>query len=216
MNRALLFDFDGLIVDTEYPEFVSWREAAEAHGVVLTEEIWKQAVGHVDAFDPRSWLEAQVGRALDWESIDASRRARHLELVAKQPALPGVIDLMKQGRKQRWRIGVASNSYASWVESGLERLQLRGWVEAMRTRDTVVRPKPDPAPYVALLEDLSADPSRSIAFEDSAPGVQSAAAAGLRVVAVPNRLTLRQEIRGAWKTLPSLEAFQLSHEEVFC
>lgn len=118
----------------------------------------------------------------------------------------------RRGRGRRragWRIGVASNSTPEWVRAGLERVGLAGFVEVIRGRGTVERLKPHPDLYVAVLRDLDADPLRSFAFEDSEPGVQSARAAGMRVIAVPRALTRHQDHAGAHLVLESLEAFEL-------
>jgi len=209
MSAALVFDFDGLIVDTETPEYLAWREVFAVHGAELTERDWSGAVGYVGNLDPRRLFEERTGIEPDWAIIDSARSARHLALVAAQPALPGVERLMRAGRAAGWRIGIASNSTPEWVRAGLERVGLGGYVEVIRGRGTVSRLKPDPDLYLAVLADLGARAARSYAFEDSEPGVLAARAAGLRVIAVPHALTSHQNHARADRILSSLEAFQL-------
>ena len=210
-GRALIFDFDGLIVDSEQPDFQSWQEIYRAHGATLTLADWLAAVGYVNGFDPKLHLARRTGRSdFDWPALDARRRRHHAELMRLQPVLPGVFSLMQAGRAAGWKIGVASNSTRDWVEPGLERLGVRPLVDAVLARESVVRPKPAPDVYRAALRALvgeSADPARSFAFEDSQPGVESARAAGLRVVVVPHALTLHQDLSAAHHRLTALTEF---------
>ena len=214
IHRALLFDFDGLIVDSETPEFVGWQEIFRAHGAELTETDWRAAVGYINGFDPRAHLENLVGHnAFNWPELEAARRLRNAEIMRGQPVLPGIAELMRAGVASGWRIGVASSSTRDWVEGGLDRLGLRELVETICTRDSpgVRAPKPAPDVYNLALRELGADadPSQSFAFEDSQPGVQAAKAAGLRVIAVPNALTQHQDLSVADAMLASMLDFKL-------
>jgi HAD superfamily hydrolase (TIGR01509 family) len=209
MKRALIFDYDGLIVDTETAEYHVWKEIYEAHGTTLKLSDWVKAVGWVDHFDPRSHLEKILGRSLDWTILDPQKQKRHFEVTLTQPMLPGVAELMERGSEAGYSIGIASNSNAAWVEPGLERLGLTRWIKAIRTRDRVQKPKPDPELYVKVLQDLGADPKESFAFEDSHPGVSSAKAAGLHVVSIPNPCTKHHDLSKADQILESLALFKL-------
>jgi HAD superfamily hydrolase (TIGR01509 family) len=207
--KALIFDYDGLVVDSEYPEYLSWKEVYARHGVELTEQVWTSAVGSVNAFDPKSTLEKATGLAFDWVEINLERRRKLTEHQMQQPVLPGVRELMERGRAAGWRIGVASNSTAIWVEEGLQRLGLRHYVEAVRTRDDVTSPKPHPEVYLQVLADLGALAGESLAFEDSQPGVTAAKAAGLTVIAVPSALTRHQDLSLADSRVTSLAEYEL-------
>lgn len=203
-NRALIFDYDGLICETEWPTFVVWQELYAKHRAELTLESWLLAVGEVNGFDPRSHLESLIGRTLDWVPLDRETTLRICSEVEKLQPLPGVVELMQAGRESGWKIGVASNSSTSWVQGGLERLGLLPWVDALRTREDVSRPKPEPDVYLAVLNALDADAAISLAFEDSAPGIAAAKAAGLYVTAVPNALTRHHDLSLADQRLSSL------------
>ena len=208
--RALIFDFDGLIVDSETPAYEAWRELYEREGVHLAVADWLNAVGYVDGFDPQNHLEKVTGRVFDWPALDLEVKARARELVWASPPLPGVVALLEAGWTAGWRLGVASNSSADWVVPGLERLGLRSYFEVVRTVDTVARPKPQPDVYLGALADLGLSTATgSLAFEDSAPGVRAAKAAGLYVVAVPNALTQHQDLSPADEIRASLEGFRL-------
>lgn len=205
--RALILDFDGLIVDSEMPEYLAWKELYASEGAHLELEDWLNAVGYVNGFDPRAHLEKITGRGYDWEAMNIARSHRAHELVAAQPVLPGVLSLLDRGRELGYRLGVASNSTASWVLPGLERLGLTAYFATVRTRESVARPKPAPDLYLLALADLGASAEGSFAFEDSEPGVGAAKDAGLHVIAVPNALTQHQDLTRADARLDSLADF---------
>ncbi|MES2202075.1 MAG: HAD-IA family hydrolase [candidate division FCPU426 bacterium] len=207
--KALVFDFDGLIIDSETPEYECWRQVWQQHGQTLSVENWVRCVGGSDGIRFDLELERLLGRSLDWEQIHPERIRHHESLMAGQALLPGVEDLMARASEQGWKVGVASSSSTKWVQGGLERLGLMRYVQALRTRDMVEQRKPHPEPYIKVLADLGANAALSFAFEDSEPGVLSAKAAGLTVVAVPNQLTRLQNLSAAHMILASLEDFQL-------
>lgn len=207
--KALIFDYDGLIVDSELPEFLSWKEVYQLAGVDLSVEDWLAAVGAVNAFDPRAHLEHLTGRCFDWENIDKVRRQKLAERQMMQPLLPGVLGLLLRGKEAGYRIGAASNSTAAWVELGLERLGIRHFFESVRTIESVKWPKPHPEIYLRVLEDLNADMRETFVFEDSQPGVRAAKAAGLTVIAVPNALTKYHDLSLADQVLSGLDQFEL-------
>jgi HAD superfamily hydrolase (TIGR01509 family) len=208
--RALVFDYDGLIVDSETPEYESWRFVFEAHGQRLAVEDWARVVGGAAFVDMRRELEGRLGRSIrDWERHEARRVEYCRALFEKQELLPGVRRLFEEGRRRGWALGVASNSPSAWVLHGLRRFGLETYVGALRALDTARRPKPHPDPYLEVLAELGGIAARSFAFEDSAPGVAAARAAGLTVVAVPNRLTRHHDLGAAHHVLESLEQFQL-------
>jgi HAD superfamily hydrolase (TIGR01509 family) len=191
---AIVFDFDGLIVDTETPGFVSWQEIYEEFGATLRIEDWRHATGYVGGFDPAVHLEKILGRRLDWSRILPRREARNWELTVKASALPGIEELMDAAKERRLRIGVASNSGNGWVEDGLRRLGLRDYVDTVVARDMVVNPKPAPDIYLKTVQTLQVDPTNAVALEDSEPGCRSAKQAGLKAVAIPNQFSERQDL----------------------
>jgi beta-phosphoglucomutase-like phosphatase (HAD superfamily) len=202
--RALVFDFDGLILDTEGPVYQAWAEIYEGHGQVLPLEFWKTIVGRgANYFDPLAELEGRLGRRLDREAIRASCRARTRELVEVLPILPGVLSWHREARELGVRQGIASSSGRAWVMGHLERLGLDGW-DRVRCLEDVERPKPAPDLYLAVLEGLEASPAEAVALEDSVHGVASAKAAGLYCVAVPSLLTRGQDFGQADLVLSSL------------
>ena len=207
--QALIFDFDGLIVDTEKPGFDSWNELYADFGQKLTLDDWRGATGYVGGFDPGVHLEGLLGRKLDWENLVPRRDARNWELTIKQGVLPGIRELMLAAVSAGLPIGVASNSGFGWVNDGLERLGLRDLVSAVVTRDMVLNPKPAPDVYLKAAETLQVSPTCSIALEDSEPGCRAAKAAGMRAVVIPNQFSERQDLSVADLIVPSAKALSL-------
>jgi HAD superfamily hydrolase (TIGR01509 family) len=191
---AIVFDFDGLIVDTENPGFISWEEIYQEFGATLSIDDWRHATGYVGGFDPGIHLEQILGRRLDWSRLMPKREARNWELTLQARALPGIEPLFLSAREHHLRVGVASNSENGWVEGGLRRLGLRDYVDTVVTRDMVVNPKPAPDIYLKTVQTLQVEPSRAVALEDSEPGCRAAKQAGLKAVAIPNRFSERQDL----------------------
>ena len=213
---AIVFDFDGLIVDTEGAGFISWREVYERFGAELDLDHWSRATGYIGGFDPALHLERLLGRRLDWSRIIPEREARNWELTLQAKTLPGIERLFEGARRHGLRIGVASNSGNGWVEEGLKRLGLRHFVEAVVTRDMVMNPKPAPDVYLKTAQTLGIEPNRAVALEDSEPGCRAAKLAGMKAVAIPNKFSERQDFKVADLVVKSAEDLDLkSLEELF-
>jgi HAD superfamily hydrolase (TIGR01509 family) len=201
---ALVFDFDGLIIDTEGPVYESWADVYRRHGQELSLEFWKTIIGRgSNYFDPLADLERRLGRHLEAEAIRAERRVRMVELVEALPILPGVLEWRAEARSLGARLGVASSSGRGWVTGHLDRLGIGDW-DCVRCLEDVERPKPAPDLYTAVLGCLGVGPSQAIAVEDSTHGVEAAKAAGLYCVAVPSSLTGEHDFRRADLVLGTL------------
>lgn len=208
--RAVVFDFDGLIIDTESTALRSWQELYERFGQTVPVGKWIQLIGTWDAlWDPRAELEMLVGHALDWEALELERRARERELADQLPMLPGVLPLLEEARARELRLAIASSSSEEWVRHHLDRLGIAGYFDALATRHDVARTKPDPALYRLALERLGVTAGEAIAFEDSLNGVIAAKGAGLQVIAVPGTLMEGQDFSAAEALLTSLEGISL-------
>src|SRR3989441_6104373 len=130
--RAIVFDFDGLILDTEEPVYRSWLEVYEAHGEELPFERWVQIVGSTTTgFHPQHHLEERLGRPLPKEVLDR-RVGRRTEMILAQELLPGVVSHLDAARELGLKVGVASSSTAEWVRGHPVRLGILERVECMR------------------------------------------------------------------------------------
>lgn len=207
MLEALIFDFDGLMVDTESTVLQSWAEVYREHGLELPLDEWIRSIGAdygPETFDPCLDLEARLERSLDWEAIQARRYARELALASQQPALPGVVALLDDAQAHGLRLAVASSSSHRWVDGHLQRLGLFDRFQAIVCADDVARTKPAPDLFLKAVDLLGVPPHRVVVLEDSANGVIAARAAGLFCVAVPTELTRRLDLSAASMRVQSL------------
>ncbi|HET9870195.1 MAG TPA: HAD family hydrolase, partial [bacterium] len=196
--EALIFDFDGLILDTEMPDFSAWRETYADYGLEFPLDRWALRVGTVASlFDPYAHLESSLGRALPRDEVLRRQRAPNLELVAREVPRPGVVEYLDDAYRMKLRVAVASSSTQAWVVGHLSRLGLADYFHSIRCRDDVAKVKPDPELYELTLETLGIAPSQALAFEDSHNGIKAAKAAGIFCVAVPNDLTRRLDLDSA-------------------
>jgi HAD superfamily hydrolase (TIGR01509 family) len=208
--RALVFDFDGLVVDTESPAYVSWQEIYSEHGQELEIASWADAIGTVEGFDPVSYLEQLCGVRLDRGAVAARRRERKLELSDREPLRPGVRAYLEDAAKFGIATAIASSDTSDWVWAHLTRLGLaEGWAAVECADGDRGIAKPAPHLYEAVLERLGVEASEAIALEDSPNGIAAAKAAGLFCVAVPNPVTVNLRLFDADMVLPSLEAMPL-------
>ena len=209
MIRAIVFDFDGLILDTEEPVYRSWLEVYEAHGETLPFERWVQIVGSTNTeFHPQRHLEERLGRPLSQEVVDG-RIGRRTEMILAQQVLPGILQYIDDATARGLKLGVASSSTRDWVSGHLERLGILGRFDCVRCRDDVNSAKPAPDLYVAVLDCLGVSPSEAFAIEDSPNGVIAAKQAGMLCVAIPNSITARLDLSKADLVLRSLSDLSL-------
>lgn len=201
MIRALVFDFDGLILDTETPLIEAYGDVYTAHGRTFDRDRFVHCVGHADyAFD--AW--AAFAPAADHAALDAEMRARYERRVEQQPILPGVTALMDAARAAGLRLALASNSSRAHCERHLCRLGLLDRFQFLACRGEVPAPKPEPDLYRHAVNQLGLRPVHAIAFEDSHTGALAARRAGLWVVAVPNVSTSHHDFSAAHRRVASL------------
>jgi HAD superfamily hydrolase (TIGR01509 family) len=190
MIRALIFDFDGLVLETEGPSYQSWVEVYRSFGQSLPFSIWSKIIGTTQAtFDPRLDLQTRVNEPVDWDRVEAERKKNETTLIEAQAMLPGVEAYLNAARRLGLKIGLASSSSCQWVTGHLTRLGLEDYFDCIRASDDVKHVKPDPALYLTVLHALEVRADEAIAFEDSPIGIHSAKQAGLYCIAIPNPLT---------------------------
>lgn len=208
--KAIVFDFDGLILDTETTDYESWRAMYRAHGVELPLSKWLPIIGDsTQDFTIEQYLVELTGRAIDRAELRKRQRALHLEMLKDAIPMPGVEDYIHTAKRLGIRIGVASGSRRSWVVGRLNQLGLAHHLETIVCRDDVGRAKPDPAAYIAAVQNLGTTPDRALAFEDSPPGVRAAKLAGLFCVAVPGPMTKNHPFYEADMRMDSLSDMPL-------
>lgn len=192
MIKALVFDFDGIIIDSESPEFQVWQEVFAEHGRELSFELWAGLIGRPPAhFDLYSYYQQQINPTVDIDMFRSERRARVIALTEAQPVLPGVHEYLRGAARMGLKVGLASSSSTVHVRGHLSRLALLGFFHAIKCFEDTETHKPEPGPYQAVLDELGVAPNEAVAFEDSPNGVTAARAAGIYCVAVPNPVTSR-------------------------
>ncbi len=203
MIRALVFDFDGTILDTETLEFRRWEALYRQHGRELALSDWQRGIGTWDAFDP--WLGLPEG-------VQAERDRVHAELlgllhtdIRAAGLRPGVLELIGQAQERGLRLALCTSSSRDWVEPWLAHHELGGIFEVMATRDDVTRVKPDPELYALACARLGLSPADCLALEDSLNGATAAVAAGLAVLVVPNEVTASQAFPPGWPRTAGFE-----------
>ncbi len=210
--KALIFDFDGLIVDTEVPIYEAWQETYASYDCKLPLEIYSGCVGSdFGGFDPKTYLESQIDDKIDWEKQDLLRETRALELINQLGPMPGIINLLEEARAMGVACAVASSSSRNWVDTHLNRVELRDYFSLTRCRDDVSAPKPSPELFLAAVEGLGIAPGDGLVLEDSLNGLVAAQSAGIPCLAVPNQITAHLDFSGAVKTISSLEGAEISH-----
>lgn len=211
MFKALLFDFDGLLMDTESPEVEIWREIYAEHEAEFPIDVWVQkVVGSTLAnFDVAAHLASVTGRTLDLAAVHKRVHALRLERQARLPAMPGVQEILSDARALDLRLAVVSSSSHSWVDGYLVQLKIADFFECVICREDAPRVKPAPDLYLKALASLQLTAGECLAFEDSPNGVLAARSAGLRVVGVPNPVTVHAGRLSADLVVSSLQELPL-------
>lgn len=204
--RAVIFDFDGLVVDTESTGYMTWKEIFDAHGHHLPIERYAQVVGsNFNAYyDPRRDLEQLSGKNFDWEAMETQRKEREHALRSTLHPLPGVIDRLKEAAALGLLTAIASSSPRTWIDSWLDQLGLHNHFHHITTLDDTGRAKPNPSLFLHAAEKLGVATHEAVIFEDSLNGLRAAQAAGIRCIVAPGPMTQHLDFTGAWRQVPTL------------
>ncbi len=208
---AIVFDFDGLILDTETPQFNAWREVFADHGLQLEPREWVDVLGRPpESQNFYAMLERRFGAPVDVAAIRAKRKPRLIKMIEAEPLRPGIADWLEEAERLGLRIGLCSSSSHEWVEGNLHRLGVHHYFHVITCNEDTTEHKPHPQPFLHTCGRLHVEPARAIALEDSPNGVTSAKAAGLFTIAVPNPLTQLLNLDHADRVLESLSAVTLA------
>lgn len=196
---AVVFDFDGIIMDSETTEFESHRRVFEQYGASLTTDEWCHQIGIWSEGQGEFWFRELCGRsarAPDADTFLAEKR-RIFQEIAPQAPMRGILDLVGELGAAGIPAAIASSSTSAWVTFASERVGVRHLFAAIVTGDDVKRRKPAPDLYLEAARRLGVDPALAVAIEDSAPGIAAARAAGMATVAIPHWLTEGHDLSGA-------------------
>ncbi len=208
--KAVIFDFDGLMVDTETPAYHAFCKVYGEYGKELPLEMYAQCVGtSFDVFNPYTYLVEILQHSVEYEVIREQVNVQYRELLQHIQPRPGVVNYLKEARDMGLKIGLASSSYFNWIEPYLTRFDLHGYFDSINTADLVQQVKPDPELYLLSLQKLEVRPEEAVSFEDSLNGFTAAKRAGLHTVIVPNEMTSTFPFEFYDMKIPSMEAVEL-------
>lgn len=194
--KAIIFDFDGTILDTETTEFKHWQALYRRYDRELNLVDWQQGIGTWDVFDP--WLglpeEAQNQR----EEIKIEMRQAILNEIEQQGLREGVREMLEAIKDSDLRLGLASSSDRDWIMKWINHYKLDGFFEVMATRYDVEKVKPSPDLYLLAAKQLGVSPHECLAIEDSLNGATAAVNAGMKVLIVPHEITATQPFPKEW------------------
>ncbi|HEX9331825.1 MAG TPA: HAD family phosphatase [Anaerolineales bacterium] len=212
--KALIFDFDGLILDTETPDYQIWQSIYREHGFELPREEWGKIVGGygISRFDAAEHLSLLSQGQLDSVSLRDRHRSESHARTLSQAVLPGVMDYIHAAKQLSLQLAIASSSPHSWVDTHAKRLGIFEYFDKVICAEDVAagRTKPNPDLFLLALNQLQIQKNEAIVFEDSPNGVKAAKSAGIFVVAVPNPVTSLLSIENANLTLTSLSDLSLT------
>lgn len=212
MLQGAIFDCDGLLADTETPDFEAWRAIYEEHSLPLDPKEWAKNIGVSKGHEIADWhaaLAAQIGPSYDREAIRLRKRAHYQAAIDALAPLPGVVALLDAFDRENIPCAVASNSERTWVDRVLAITGLASRFRAIATAEEVPQGKPAPDVYLLAAQRLGVPPETCVAFEDSPRGLAAAHAAGMITVAVPTALTRHLDYRQAHHLVESLEHLTL-------
>lgn len=208
--EAVIFDFDGTILDTEWTQYSTVRDEFLRHGHEYDFADFLHTVGRADQRHWSEVLQDKTGPLDNIEEVKTRRMAAHHEMIGRSPLRDGVISVLDRARDRSKLLGVASSSPSSWVEGHLADRELLDRFGFVATRDYVENGKPWPDVFLLAAEKLQVDPAHCLVIEDSANGVAGAKAAGMTCVAVPNPVTSSSDLSEADLVLETLAELPFS------
>ncbi|RYL93100.1 HAD family hydrolase [Sporolactobacillus sp. THM7-4] len=214
MIKAIVFDFDGVILDSERIMYQVMQQMFKKYHVDLPLSVWSQAIGTQHGFDSLGYLEEKSGVHIDREAFQKERYEEFNRRVDEEEVLPGVKSVLRQARDLDLKIGLATSSRGEWPRRHLKRLGLSDYFTSIKSWDDVQRVKPDPALYIKSIESLGVEPKEAIAIEDSFNGSLAAKKAGLYCIVVPNAVTKQMpfgHVDGCFKSLQDVSLEKLIH-----
>ncbi len=175
-NKAIIFDFDGVIVDTEMPIYQTWQSVFRNYGVSIAPAEYDNVIGSSESSARlKKFLQSRVKTRINWNPIDDCRRQTYRRLIDDKPAQPGAVELVTKARHHNIKVGLATSSPSKWIDEFLPPTGLnREHFDAISTRDDTGVSKPNPAVYIDCLKKLKVQADHAIAVEDSNNGVKAA------------------------------------------
>jgi HAD superfamily hydrolase (TIGR01509 family) len=208
--KGLIFDFDGLLIDTEMPCFSAWVELFSQFGFSFTKPDYQKIIGtNYHVYDPATHLSQLTNGILSPQEISERITTRTRELISSQPLRPGVLDFLYAAQRIGLSMAVASSSKRTWVEGYLDQFAVRHFFSVVAAAEDVLKVKPDAELYQLATRLLKVLPHEVMAFEDSTNGIKAAKAAGIYCVAIPNKITKEMDLSLADRIVDSITEIDL-------
>ncbi len=215
MLKGLIFDFDGLILDTETPIYHAWQRVYESYKVELPFNMWVSYIGTSEHyFEPITYLRSQCGHQIMDHDVLDKYQSGFEELILEQKIMPGIIELIQSAENFGLKIAIASSSPISWVTRFTKSLGIHNYFDCFATRDEVKRTKPHPDLYLLALSKLGINAREAAAFEDSLHGMTAANSANIFSIAVPANLTKHQDFSAASLIIKSAAEIDLNQLKI--
>ncbi len=209
--KGIIFDFDGVILDTEVADYAAWLKVFEKYGAKLPKEDWVKIIGSsAESFDVVGRLQKQVSFPLDRAHIKKEKETVYRELIQNAHPMAGIEDMISAARENGLKLAIASSSPATWVHGHLEMIGLRHQFDVICTADDVEYVKPRPDLFLLAARRLALHEDELIIIEDSYNGVMAAQAAGIPCLAVPNEMTRGLDFSAAAAVVDSLADVDLA------
>lgn len=210
MIKGFIFDFDGLILDTEMPQYLCWTKVYAQYGLTYTLQDWWKAIGtNHEIFDPARELQNLVGEQIDIAATNHWVDEKAVKLLAEQPLCPGVKEFIEKSFSFGIPMEIASSSTYEWVSGYLDKFDLTRYFNGIFTSHDVKIVKPNPDLYRLATDHLGFAPDQVMAFEDSLNGLKAAKAAGIFCTVVPSKLTAAMDFSLADRIVPSFVGLDL-------
>lgn len=202
--QAVIFDLDGVLIDSEWIAFQAWCRWTEAHGSSLKEADYPGLTG-LTAEETAVYVMERTGLTFDVAESGAWTWQWVLDSVQKGcDPLPGAMELVRGLAARKYPLAIASNSRTQYIEDVLTSLGLLPFFPIRVGLDQVAQGKPAPDGYLRAAQRMEVNPRACLAIENSRVGLQAAAAAGMRVIVVPGAHDEQNGFRGAWRVYASL------------
>lgn len=213
INQAVIFDLDGLIINTEVAGYHIWLREFRRAGLEFDKKGYQQLIGThnlVGGYRPHEHLAAHLGNNVSARELRKAVDLESIQAIEQEGTMPGVLRILEEAKRKGIKLAVGSSSGRKWVHGHLQRLGIFDDFDTIVTSDDTEHAKPEPDIYLKVLENLNVAPENALVLEDSYNGVLASHRAGIRVIAVPNEVTTGQDFSLATAILPSLEALNLA------
>jgi HAD superfamily hydrolase (TIGR01509 family) len=183
LYRALLFDLDGTLAETDSLHLPTWVDVLEPYGVRVDEKFYRESISGRNTSEIVRDLLPELSDEEN-RSVGDAKEARFRERATELEPLPGLLDFVELGRERGMSIVLVTNAPEENVRAILLALELRDFFDTVVLADEVEAVKPDPAPYKAAVRKVGVAAEEALAFEDSVSGIFSSVAAGIPTVGI--------------------------------